>query len=290
MSKNKIIRIIVCAFILVNMMLNASSAIEAIQMPEDNINLKIENLTRGTKVYLLLSENLLKYNMEKYISNNLNNPYIIEAEQAEELQKYLNNKDYVGYVNYYKEFGFNQENDNEVELRHYCIAMSDEAEVIGKLEYNNINYVQIRIHLNDQNEFKVIFKDYLVNYNSLDTMFMIDDYGSITYIKTDTAGYITSQENSNIRECNVTHIHCDIEEYNSIEKTTNIVYLIILIILIIIAIVILTLLIKRYKKKKAEKEARKFWKKKLTKEEKKEQKKQIKELKKLNRMTKKKKR
>ena len=179
---------------------------DPITVPEDNINLKIENLTRGTKVYILLSEELLKYNMEKYINNNLNNPFVVEAKKANEVQRYLNNQDYVGYVNYYKKFGFNQKNDNELEIRHYCIAMSEQSEVIGKLEYNNKNYVQIKINLNNENEYKVIFKDYLVDYNSLDTIFMIDDYGSITYIQPNTV-YQTNQEKTNIRECYITHKH-----------------------------------------------------------------------------------
>ena len=274
--------------ILINIIFNVSFGIEAITVPEDNINLKIENLTRGCNVYLLLSENLLKYNMEKFISNNTNNPYSIQAEEAEDLRAFLANNDYVGYVNYFKELGFNQEKTNEVEVRHYCIAMG-EAEVIGEIIYNNLKYDQIKINLNENNEFKVIFKDYLVDYNTLDTMFMIDEYGSITYITTDNSGYVTNAEKNNIRECNITHTYCSTDEFNSIENTTNIIYLIIFIILLILAIVILILLIKRYRNKKQEIEDRKFWKKKLTKEEKKNLKRKQRLQKRMERLNKKKK-
>ena len=154
MLKSKIFKIIFCMLILINIIFNVSFGIEAITVPEDNINLKIENLTRGCNVYLLLSENLLKYNMEKFISNNTNNPYSIQAEEAEDLRAFLANNDYVGYVNYFKELGFNQEKTNEVEVRHYCIAMG-EAEVIGEIIYNNLKYVQVGVDI-VENETKAV--------------------------------------------------------------------------------------------------------------------------------------
>lgn len=243
---------------------------EALKVPETDINLKIENLTRGCKIYLLLSENLLKYNLEKFINNNTENPYLMEAEEAEDLQNFLNNADYLGYIDYFNELGFEVE-DNEIELRHYCFCLGT-SKVIGYLEYNNINYVQIEINLNENNEFKLILKDYLTSYDSSDTKFMIDEYGTETYIDLTNISYTANPEYSNITECNVTYSFYSNEDFESIERATRIAYLIIFIILIIIILIILICFIKRHIRKKQEIEDRKFWKKKLTKDEKKAEK------------------
>lgn len=282
MQKNKFLFCVI--FVLINCFVITFStfAIEAIQVPENDINLKIENLTRGSEVYVLLPETLLRYNMEKYINNNLNNSYQIEAEKAHDVQDFLNENDFVGYVNFYKEEGFNQEENNQIELRHYCFALGD-SEVIGQIDYNNLKYVQIKINLGNENNFKIVLKDYLAEYNSTDIKFMIDEYGSKTYIDMPQTGYVQNLENQNIKECNINYSYMETNEYNSIEKATKITYIIIYIILIIIVIIIIILLIKRHLKKKKELEERKFWKKKLTKEEKKEEKKKQKEEKRKNR-------
>ena len=152
----------------------------SIQVPETNINLKINNLTRGCNVYILLSENLLRYNMEKFINNNLDNPHEIEAKEAQKVKNFLDKNDYLGYIEYYKETGFDVKS-NQIELRHYCFCLGN-SEVIGYLDYNEVKYVQIKINLNENNEFKAILKDYFTRYDIRDTKFLIDEYGSKTYI------------------------------------------------------------------------------------------------------------
>lgn len=242
----------------------------AISVPEKDINLKIINLTKGCEVYILLPESLFGYNLEKFISNNRDNPYELEAKEAEILQNYLSNKDYLGYIEYFKELGFKVEN-NEMELRHYCFCLSA-AEVIGNYEYNDTNYIQMKIHLNEDNEFKLILKDYLLNFDVSTIKFMIDEYGTKTYIDMDGRIFKQNPEKPHITECNIDFQFYASEEYDSIEKSINLTYLIIYLILIIIAIIVINKVIKYKKMKKEELEARKFWKKKLTKEEKKAEK------------------
>jgi hypothetical protein len=256
-----------------------------IEVPEKDINLKIENLTRGCDVYLLLPENLIKYNMEKFISNNKDNEFSVEAEEAEKIEEYLDNNDYLGYINYFLEIGFEVES-NEIELRHYCFCFGN-AKIIGYYEYNNTNYIQVKINLNDENEFKLIMKDYLVNYDARDIKFMINEYNSITYIDLDDRQFTTNSEKSNITECNIVYNFYSNEDYNEIENSIKITYLIIYIILIIIILIILRKLINKHKIQKEEIESRKFWKKKLTKEEKKEEKEKLKQQKKENKKIKK---
>ena len=155
--RNKILKIILLMIITI-FVLNIS--IFGITIPEKDINLKIENLTLGCNVYLLLPEDLLKYNMEGFISNNTNNTYTLEEQKATKIEKYLNKSDFIGYIDYFKELGY-QVAYNEIVIRHYCICLGN-AEVVGELEYNGKNYIQIKIALNDQNEFKLIMKDYLL--------------------------------------------------------------------------------------------------------------------------------
>ncbi len=259
----------------------------AIAVPEKDINLKIENLTRGTEVYVLLPEALLRHNMEKFVSNNLENPYEIQARVAREIKDYMDKNDYLGYIEYFIESGFEVE-PNEIELRHYCFCFG-ESELIDYREYNGSKYIQVKLHLNDNNEFKMIFKDYLEKYDCSGIKFMIDEFGTYSYIDVASYPLTTNRESSNISEYNINYEFKPTEDFESIENATKITYLIIYIILTILVLIILIILIKRHIKKKEEIEARKFWKKRLTKEEKKEEKKRLKEEKKEAKKNKKKK-
>lgn len=251
---------------------------ESITVPEKNINLKIENLTRGTEVYLLLPESLLRYNMEKFVDNNLENTYEIQAQVARKIKKFMDSNDYLGYIQDFIESGFDVE-PNEIELRHYCFCFG-KSELIDYREYNDVRYVQIKLHLNDNNEFKLILKDYLEKYDCSGIKFMIDGYGSYSYIDVASYSLTTNSEKSNVQEYNINYEFESLEDYESIENATKITYLIIYIILIILTLIILIILIKEHIKKKEEIEARKFWKKKLSKKELKEEKKKLKESKK----------
>lgn len=289
MLNKKIIALIISIIIIFCITCNNVWAIEAITVPETDINLKIENLTRGSKVYILIPNELLKYNMEKFISNNRNNPYEIEAKEAEELQKFLDKEDYVGYVNYFKEVGFNQKVENRFELRHYCFAMGgEEIEVVGEYEYNDSKYVQVSINLDNENQFKLVMKDYLATYDVSNIKFMIDEYGTITYINVSDYSLNTNPEKSNIKESNIVYSYYENEEYESIENATAITYMIIYLILATILLIILIKLLQKHKEKKQEIEDRKFWKKKFTKEEIKAEKQKLREQKKLDKLNKRK--
>ncbi len=258
-----------------------------ITVPEKNINLKIENLTRGTDIYLLLPENLVRHNMEKFVSNNLENPFEIEARIARKIKEFMDKNDYLGYIEYFLENGF-EVKPNEIELRHYCFCLG-KSELIDYREYNNSKYIQIKLHLNDKNEFKLILKDYLERYDCSGIKFMLDEYGTYSYIDVSAYPLTTNRDASNISEYNINYEFKPTEDFEAIENSIKITYLIIYIILIILALIILISLIKRHIKKKEELEARKFWKKRLTKEEKKEEKKRLKEEKKEAKKNKKKK-
>ncbi len=281
MVRYKWINLLIAVILLANLLFtNIALAVDAITVPEKDINLKIENLTRGCKIYLLLSEDLLRYNMEQFINYNLNNVYQSEAEKAQKIQNYLNESDYLGYVEYFKSLGFNQVEENEVELRHYCFSMQS-SEIIGEYEHEGKKYIQIKVNLDEENRFKLIIKDYLVDYNSLDTKFMIDEYGTITFIDLNNLNYEVNPEKNNIEECNVNYTYYEENDFSTIEENTKIAYRILYIVLAIILIIIIILIVRHYIKLWKEKEARKFWKKKLTKEEKKEEKRKRKEEKKL---------
>lgn len=275
MIKKRFLSIIILTIIFISII---TSSVFAIDIPERDINLKIENLTRGCIVYMLLPEDLFNYNMQKFVDNNLVNDFATEQRKAEKIKGYLDSKDYLGYIEYFKNEGYECA-DNAIEIRHYCICLG-KSELQDSIEYNGKNYIKIKLNLNDNNEFKLIMKDYLTKYENRDVVFLIDEYGSETYFDLGSSEFKVNPENPNITECNVTYTFYSKEDYDSIEKTTQIAYLIIYIILIIITLIILISIIKNHKKKKEEIEARKFWKKKLTKEEIKEEKRKKKEEKK----------
>lgn len=269
--KNRILKLIILILIIISFLRIYSFAIT---IPEKDINLKIENLTKGCTVYLLLPENLLKYNMERFISNNKDNPYAVEAEEADKLEKYLNNSDYLGYIDYFKELGY-PINYNEIILRHYCFCLGD-RQVLGSEEYNGQNYIKIKINLNDQNEFKLIMKDYLVSYDARDIKFLIDEYGTYTYIDLSDKEFSANPEESSIIECNINYEFYSTEDFGEIQRAIDLAYIILIIIFITSVVIVFFALRKKHKQKKEEKAARRFWEKRLTKEEKKQRNKNLK--------------
>lgn len=284
MLKNFIFKIIIF-FLIILSFVNYSYGIEAITVPETDVNLRIVNLTTGCKVYILIPTEMLKYNLEKFINNNLDNPYELEDEEAKDLQKLLEKEDYIGYLNYFKEIGFNVA-DNEMELRHYSFCLG-RAEIEDYQEYEGNKYIRIRIYPNYNNEFKLILKDYLNNIDPKNTKFMIDEFNIKTYINVSDYEFITNELHPNIKECNINYTYYTTEDYNAIERNIKIAYWIINIIILILIIITIILIKRHRKKKKEEIEERKFWKKKLTKEELEEKKKKEKEEKKLGKKKKK---
>ena len=249
--------------------------LDPIAVPERDINLKINNLTRDCRVYLYLPTEMLKYNLEKFLNNNLDNEFLVEAMEARDLKELLDKEDYLGYIEYFKSYGFNKES-NEIELRHYSFCL-DSVEVLDYVEYNGKKYINMKIFPNEDNEFKIVTKDYFTNYNSNDIIFLIEEYGQLTYITLDDRGFTLNPEHPNISEINVVYDYQAKENDDDLEMKAQIAYWILDLILIIILLIILIILMNRHKKKKEELEARKFWKKKLTKEEIKEEKKRKKQ-------------
>ena len=266
----KLIQKITIFFVFMIFILNNSYAIEPIAVPETDVNLRIINLTTGCKVYLLLPTEMLKYNLEKFISNNLDNPYELEDEEAKDLQKLLEKEDYIGYLNYFKEIGFDVK-DNVIELRHYSFCLG-KSEIEDYQEYDGNKYVRIRIYPNYNNEFKLVMKDYLNNYDTKTTKFMIDEFNIKTYINISDYEFITNELHSNIKECNINYTYYSKEDYDEIERKIKIAYWILYIVLFVMFIFVLIKIKKYQKLKKEEIEERKFWKKKLTDEELKEEK------------------
>ena len=262
MIKNKFLLICILIIIFINFSFSISYGID---VPEKDINLVIKNLTRGSEVYMLLPEDLVRYNMQKFIDNNIENVYLVEKEKAQKIQDFLNKNDYIGYLEYLIEQGFECE-DNEIEIRHYCFCIG-KSEIIDYMEYEGVKYIQIKINLNYNNEFKLIMKDYLTDYDASNIKFMIDEYGSISYIHLAPAEFKVNPDKPYITEYNLIHTFYNNEDYGEIERATDLAYIIIWIILIIIGVVIFKNIEVKRKAKKKEIEARKFWKKKLTKEE-----------------------
>lgn len=249
----------------------------AIQVPERDINLRINNLTRDARVYLYIPTEMLRYNMEKFLNNNLNNDFLIEAWEADDIKELLDNEKFIEYVKYLKTFGFKKDS-NEIELRHYSFCLDSVELLDDYVEYNGNKYVSMKIFPNEDNEFRIITKDYFANYNSNNIKFMIDEYGVETYIDLTNYSFTTNPNSTNITEMNIDYDFQSAVDPDEIERTIKTVYLIIYIILVIFLIIILSALIRHHIKKKEELEERKFWKKKLTKEEKKRKKEEQKEL------------
>ena len=249
---------------------------EAFAVPEKDINLNLNNLTRGCEVYLLLPTDLLKYNMEKFINNNLENEFETEREIAEDLKEILDEEDYLEYIEYFVDTSYDIEK-YEMELRHYCFALGD-AEVIGYLDYNNSKYVQIKINLNEENKFKIIMKDYFVNTDCSGIKFLINEYNTLTYISVSDYPLVQNAEKSSIDEYNIVYEYKTLEDYESIEKSIKIGYIIIWVVVIFTILGIIIHEIRKAKKKQKEREEILFWNK--TKKQLKEEKKKLKQEKK----------
>lgn len=280
MLKKKLsIAIIMFLIVLILFVGNVSNAI---MVPTRSINLEIENIYRGCFVYAFIPVELVDYNMQKFIENNIENDFLTEKEKAEKVQSYYDKKDYLGYLEYYSELGYDC-GDNTAEFRHYCMCLR-EVEVMDYIEYNGNTYIQMKLKLSDDNKFTFVFKDYLLNYDVRNIVFLIDEYGTKTYIELNQYNYENVPNQASSNAINIKYLYQAQEDAEEIERITNITYAILFCIFVIIIIILIILNIKHDKKIQAEEQARRFWEKPLTKEEKKalkeEKKKQKKEKKK----------
>ncbi len=232
--------------------------IEALVLPEKDINLQLNNLTRGCKVYLLFPTELLKYNMEKFISNNIENDFDTEKEIAEKLQKYLDKEDYIGYVDFFSNEPYGVK-DNEIEFRQYCVAIG-KNEVVDYYDYEDAKYVKFRINLDNENKYRVILKDYFLNVDCSSIKFMIDEFNDIKIIKVSDYPLTHSQLVSNIDEYNISMDYVSQEDYDAIERAIKLTYFVLLLVAFIIIFGILLFSFSRIRKHKQEKKDALFYK------------------------------
>lgn len=274
MYKNKVLKILIIAVTLIIGLINFSYATEqntentvgddrfhkpqALSIPEKDINLKIENLTMGSEVYLLMPKDLFEYNMSKFIENNIENEYTIQKQKAEKIKGYYDNRDYLGYIDFIKEEG-HEVDENVLELRHYAFSINDTTEIMGFIEYEGESHIQLKLNLKD-NQFKIVMKDYLVDYDCSKITFLIDEYGTETYIPVSEYSFAKNQENENLNECNIAYTFYTDEDYEEINKAISIAYTVIYAILILIVILIIVLRIRKHRKNRLEIQKRLFWK------------------------------
>jgi len=277
MLKRKL-SIVIIMFLLVSILLGVNVS-NAIMVPSRSIKLELENIYRGCFVYAYIPVELVDYNMQKFIDNNIENDFLTEKEKAEKVKTYYDKKDYIGYLKYYDELGYDC-GDNTAEFRHYCMCLR-EVEVGDYIEYNGNTYIPMKLKLSDDNKFTLVFKDYLLNYDVRNIIFLVDEYGTKTYITLDQYNYENVPGEGSSDAINIKYLYQTQEDAEEIEKITNVTYMALFGIFVIIIIILIILNIKHDKKIKAEEQARRFWEKPLTKEEKKalkeEKKKQKKE-------------
>ncbi len=231
---------------------------QALAIPEKDVNLKIENLTPGCEVYLMIPTELFEYNMQKFVENNIENEYTIQKQKAEEIKKYYDGKKYLEYIEFLKEEG-HEISENALELRHYAFSINKTTEIVGYIDYNDLTYVKLKINPKD-NEFKIIMKDYLVDFDCSKIVFLIDEYGTKSYIPVSEYNFVQNAEKKNLSECNITYTHYTNEDYEEINKAISITYSIIFAILIAIVLLIIIIRLNKYRKNKLEIQKRLFWK------------------------------
>lgn len=269
MYKNRILSILICIIMFFSIT-NTCYSTETnttdnkfhnpapLSIPEKDINLKIDNLTLGCEIYLMIPTNLFEYNMNKFVENNIENEYTIQKQKAEKVKEYYDNKDYLGYINFLKEEG-HEVGESELELRHYAFSINEAIEIVGYSEYQNLNYIKFKLNSKNSN-FKIIMKDYLVDYDSSNIVFLIDEYGTKTYIQVSEYPFITNVEKTNINECNIDYTYHTDEDYEEINKAISISYSVIFAIILLIVIAIIICKTIKYRKNKLEIKKRLFWK------------------------------
>ena len=275
--KKKMIKVAIIIAITIITLINCSYAI---MIPEKNIDIKIEDLTEGSRVYALVPTELLDYNMSKFLENNLENEFLTEKEKADKIKRYYDEHDYLKYMDYYIAEGY-ECGDYEIELRHYCFCIG-KSEIVGMLEHNGKNYVQIKLNMSPDNSFLIITKDYLLNYDIRDIIIYIDEYGIDTYIDLNNYNYTKNGTNNLIDEIKLNYKYTPQEDIESIKKMTQVSYMVLSILALLLALFVLWRVVKRDRERVQEEKARRFWEKNPTKEELKEQKKKEKEEKKKN--------
>lgn len=275
--KKKLIKVAIIIAITIITLINCSYAI---MIPEKNIDIKIEDLTEGSRVYALVPTELLDYNMSKFLENNLENEFLTEKEKADKIKRYYDEHDYLKYMDYYISEGY-ECGDYEIELRHYCFCIG-KSEIVGMIEHNGKNYVQIKLNMSPDNSFLIITKDYLLNYDIRDIIIYIDEYGIDTYIDLNNYNYTKNGTNNLIDEIKLNYKYTPQEDIESVKRMTQVAYMVLSILALLLALFVLWRVVKRDKERIQEEKARRFWEKNPTKEELKEQKKKEKEEKKKN--------
>ena len=189
------------------------SSESGILLPSKYLNIKFKNLDNNSKIYILISEDLLNYNLEKeiaYEKENASTEERVTNDSIGKIEEFYNNHDYLGYVNYSisQNTANNLEDNDSILLRSYYFLLNG-SQVVDEYRYNNKKYVRILIPLKED-EFSVKMQDFLYDYDVLDTKVMIEDSsGNLEVAGFDNLEYVESASGSNqIKKCNVI-VNCE---------------------------------------------------------------------------------
>ncbi len=230
---------------------------EPLTLPEIDVNLHLNYLTTGCKVYLLFPTDLLRFNMQKFVNNNHDNEFQVEKEKSDKIQEYMDNEDYLGYVNFFLNDKYSVKS-NEIELRQYCIAIG-KNDVVGYIDHEDKKYVQFKINLDDGN-YRVILKDYFLQTDCSGIKFMIDEFHTYKYISVSDYPLTQNQTQTNISEYNINEDYTTRENYESINRAIRITYFVLFIVAMLILFFFLRYILKRLKQIRKEREEALFYK------------------------------
>ena len=201
---------------------------KAALLPEKTLNIEFKNLNENSKIYVLISEDLLNYNLEHEIENEKDVPDLdglVNQESYKKIKELYANHDYIGYANYYVRGNVdNDSNRNgEILLRGYYFAFNS-SKVIDEYKYNDKTYLRVLATLKDK-KFSIIMQDYLYDYDLIDTKIMLEDADGKTNIVDlkENKYEDNSSENQQLKKCDIT-IDCSnlkIENRNTIQDNNS---------------------------------------------------------------------
>lgn len=201
---------------------------KAALLPEKTLNIEFKNLNENSKIYVLISEDLLNYNLEHEIENEKDVPDLdglVNQESYKKIKELYANHDYIGYANYYVRGNVdNDSNRNgEILLRGYYFAFNS-SKVIDEYKYNDKTYLRVLATLKDK-KFSIIMQDYLYDYDLIDTKIMLEDADGKTNIVDlkENKYEDNSSENQQLKKCDIT-IDCNslnIEAGNTIQNNNS---------------------------------------------------------------------
>lgn len=201
---------------------------KAALLPEKTLNIEFKNLNENSKIYVLISEDLLNYNLEHEIENEKDVPDLdglVNQESYKKIKELYANHDYIGYANYYVRGDVDNDSnlDGKMLLRSYYFAFNS-SKVIDEYKYNDKTYLRVLATLKD-NKVSIIMQDYLYDYDLIDTKIMLEDADGKTNIVDlkENKYEDNSSENQQLKKCDIT-IDCSnlkIENRNNIQDSNS---------------------------------------------------------------------